>query len=187
MGAMARPSIKNARPRDMVISMAVILLPIVLISWFFTRTPADAPLRTVEWQPVLAQSRQVAPFPLLGPVGLPNTWVATKAEWATTWQPAVNREAAPGNTWQLGMLTPDKVYVSLTQRDAAGPALIVQISRDGRQDGSSSLGGVSWTRWVSGDDRTRTISRVDGAVTIVVSGDLSYEGLDAFASTLRSS
>jgi hypothetical protein len=40
---------------------------------------------------------------------------------------------------------------------------------------------------VSADDRTRTISRVDGAVTIVVSGDLSYEGLDAFASTLRAS
>jgi hypothetical protein len=187
MGAMARPSIKNARPRDMVISMAVILLPIVLISWFFTRTPAEAPVRTVDWQSALARSRQIAPFPLLGPVGLPSTWVATKAEWATTGQPAVNREAAPGNTWQLGMLTPDKVYVSLTQRDAAGPALIAQIGRDGHQSGVSSIGGVSWTRWVSADDRTRTISHLDGAVTIVVSGDLSYDGLDAFASTLRSS
>lgn len=171
----------------MVISMAVILLPIVLISWIFTRTPPDGPVRVVDWQPVLAQSRQVAPYALLGPVGLPPTWVATKAEWATTGQPAVNREAAPGNTWQLGMLTPDKVYVSLTQRDAAGPALIAQISRDGRQDGASSIGGASWTRWVSGDDRTRTLSRVDGGVTTVVSGDLSYDGLDAFASTLRSS
>ncbi len=171
----------------MVISMVVILLPIVLISWFFTRTPSDAPVRKVDWQPVLAQSRQVAPFPLLGPVGLPTTWVATKAEWATTGQPAVNREAAPGNTWQLGILTPDRVYVSLTQRDAAGPALIAQVARDGRQDGTSSISGATWTRWVSADDRTRTISRVDGAVTIVVSGDLSYDGLDAFASTLRSS
>jgi hypothetical protein len=171
----------------MVISMAVILLPIVLISWFFTRTPPDAPVRTVDWQSVLAQSRQVAPYPLLGPVGLPDTWVATKAEWATTGQPAVNRETAPGNTWQLGMLTPDKVYVSLTQRDAAGPALIAQINRDGRQDGSSSVDGTTWTRWVSADNRTRTLSHVEGAVTIVVSGDLSYAGLDAFASTLRSS
>jgi hypothetical protein len=171
----------------MVISMAVILLPIVLISWFFTRTPPDAPVRTVDWQSVLTQSRQVAPYPLLGPVGLPGTWVATKAEWATTGQPAVNRETAPGNTWQLGMLTPDKVYVSLTQRDAAGPALIAQVSRDGRTDGSSSVDGTTWARWVSADDRTRTLSRVDGAVTIVVSGDLSYAGLDAFASTLRAS
>jgi hypothetical protein len=187
MGAMARPSIKNARPRDMVISLGVILVPVVLISWFFTRTPPDAPVRTVDWQQVLTSSRQVAPFPLLGPVGLPTTWVATKAEWATTGQPAVNREPAPGNTWQLGMLTPDKVYVSLTQRDAAGPALVAQVSRNGRADGSSSIGGASWTRWVSSDDRTRTISRIDGAVTIVVSGDLSYDGLDAFASTLRSS
>jgi hypothetical protein len=85
------------------------------------------------------------------------------------------------------MLSPDQVYVSLTQRDAAGPALITQISRSGRADGTSTVDGVTWSRWVSDDDRTRTLSRVDGSVTIAVSADLSYAGLEAFASTLRSS
>jgi hypothetical protein len=170
----------------MVISLGVLLVPILLISWWFTRTPADAPVQAVDWQSVLTQSRAVAPYPLLGPVGLPATWVATKAQWSKTGEPAVNREAAPGNTWQLGMLSPDQVYVSLTQRDAAGPGLVAQISRAGAQDGTSEVGGVTWTRWVSGDTRTRTLSRVDGSVTIVVSGDMSYAGLEAFASTLRS-
>ena len=171
----------------MIISLGVLLVPILVISWWFTRTPADAPVQTIDWQPVLAQSRTVAPYPLLGPVGLPDTWVATKAQWSKTGEPAVNLEAAPGNTWQLGMLSPDKVYVSLTQRDAAGPALIAQVSRSGRPDGTSTVSGVTWSRWVSADDRTRTISRVDGSVTTVVSADLSYAGLEAFASTLRSS
>jgi hypothetical protein len=171
----------------MVISLGVLLVPIILISWLFTRTPATSPVPTIDWQSVLAQSRTVAPYPLLGPVGLPDTWVATKAAWAKTGEPAVNREAAPGNTWQLGMLSPDQVYVGLTQRDAAGPALIAQVSRSGKADGTSTVGGVTWSRWVSADDRTRTLSRVDGAVTIVVSADLSYEGLEAFCSTLRSS
>ena len=184
---MARPSISNSRPRDMVISLGVLLVPILLISWWFTRTPADAPVQTVDWQSVLGQSRTVAPYPLLGPVGLPDTWVATKAQWSKTGEPAVNQEAAPGNTWQLGMLSPDQVYVSLTQRDAAGPALIAQVSRSGRPDGMSAIGGVTWSRWVSADDRTRSLSRVDGSVTTVVSADLSYAGLEAFASTLRSS
>jgi hypothetical protein len=170
----------------MVISLGVLLVPILLISWWFTRTPADAPVQAVDWQSVLTQSRAVAPYPLLGPVGLPATWLATKAQWSKTGEPAVNREAAPGNTWQLGMLSPDQVYVSLTQRDAAGPGLVAQISRAGAQDGTSEVGGVTWTRWVSGDTRTRTLSRVDGSVTIVVSGDMSYAGLEAFASTLRS-
>jgi len=183
---MARPSISNSRPRDMVISLGVLLVPVILLSWWFTRTPASPPVQTVDWQSVLAQSRTVAPFPLLGPVGLPGTWVATKAEYAKTGEPAVNREAAPGNTWQLGMLSPDQVYVSLTQRDAAGEALVAQISRTGRADGTSTIDGVTWSRWVSADDRTRTLSRVDGSVTTVVSGDLSYVGLEAFASTLRS-
>jgi len=184
---MARPSISNSRPRDMVISLGVLIVPILLISWWFTRTPANPPVQAVDWQAALAQSRTVAPYPLLGPVGLPDTWVATKAEWAKTGERAVNREAAPGNTWQLGMLSPDQVYVSLTQRDAVGPALITQISRSGRADGTSTVDGVTWSRWVSDDDRTRTLSRVDGSVTIVVSADLSYAGLEAFASTLRSS
>jgi len=184
---MARPSISNSRPRDMLISLGVLLVPILLISWWFTRTPADAPVQTVDWQSVLTQSRAVSPYPLLGPVGLPDTWVATKAQWSKTGEPAVNQEAAPGNTWQLGLLSPDQIYVSLTQRDAAGPALVAQISRSGVQDGTSAVGGVTWTRWVSTDDRTRTLSRVDGSVTIVVSGDMSYAGLEAFASTLRSS
>jgi len=185
-GDMARPSISNSRPRDMLISLGVLLVPILLISWWFTRTPADAPVQAVDWQSVLTQSRAVAPYPLLGPVGLPATWVATKAQWSKTGEPAVNREAAPGNTWQLGMLSPDQVYVSLTQRDAAGPGLVAQISRAAAQDGTSEVGGVTWTRWVSGDTRTRTLSRLDGSVTIVVSGDMSYAGLEAFASTLRS-
>jgi len=171
----------------MVISLGVLLVPIILISWLFTRTPASSPVQTIDWQSVLAQSRTVAPYPLLGPVGLPDAWVATKAAWATTGEPAVNREAAPGNTWQLGMLSPDQVYVGLTQRDAAGPALLTQISRSGRPDGTSTVAGVIWSRWVSADDRTRTLSRVDGAVTIVVSADFSYQGLEAFCSTLRSS
>jgi len=170
----------------MVISLGVLLVPILLISWWFTRTPSDAPVQTVDWQSVLTESRAVSPYPLLGPVGLPETWVATKAKWATTGGPAVNQEAAPGNTWQLGMLSPDQIYVSLTQRDAAGPALIAMVSRSGVQDGTTVIGGTTWTRWVSADDRTRTLSRVDGSVTVVVSGDMSYAGLEAFASTLRS-
>ncbi len=184
---MARPSISTSRPRDMLISLGVLLVPILLITAWFTRTPPDGPVQTVDWQSVLAQARTEAPYPLLGPVGLPGTWVATKAEWATTGQPAVNREPAPGNTWQLGMLSPDNVYVGLTQRDAAGPALIAEVSRSGRADGTSTVNGVTWSRWVSTDDRTRTLSRVDGSVTIVVSADLSYAGVEAFVSTLRSS
>ncbi len=186
MDGMARPSISNSRPRDMLISLGVLIVPILFISWWFTRAPADAPIQAIDWRSVLAQSRTVAPYPLLGPVGLPDTWVATKAQWSKTGEPAVNQEAAPGNTWELGILSPDQVYVSLTQRDAAGPALIAQISRSGRPDGTSTVGGETWSRWVSADDRTRTLSRVDGSVTTVVSADLTYAGLEAFASTLKS-
>ena len=170
----------------MIISLGVLLVPILVISAWFTRLPPDAPVRTVDWKAELVHARSVAPFPVLGPVNLPDTWVATKAEWATTGEPAVDLAPAPGDTWILGMLTPDQIYISLTQRDTEGPALIAQVSRSGTPDGTSHVGGQEWSRWVSPDNRTRTISRVDGSVTTVVSGDTTYEGLEAFASTLQS-
>jgi len=171
----------------MLISLAVLLVPILVISAWFTRVPTSDPVQTVDWRAALAQARAAAPYPVLGPVNLPDTWRATKAQWSTTGQPAVDLEPAPGNTWQLGMLSPDNVYLSLTQRVAEGPALVAQVSRSGVEDGTSQVAGQSWTRWVSPDDRTRTLSRVDGTVTIVVSGDTTYAGLEAFTSTLQSS
>jgi hypothetical protein len=34
----------------MLISLGVLLVPLLLISWWFTRTPPDAPVQTVDWK-----------------------------------------------------------------------------------------------------------------------------------------
>lgn len=174
----------NARPSDMLISLAVLLVPVVLISWFFTRTP-EPKAQPVDWRPVLADARSRSPYPVLAPENLPDTWVVTKARWAAVGQTSVNQQPAPGNTWELGVMTPDQMYVSLTQRDAAGEPLVSDLSGGGYLDGTSTVGGVTWKRVLSPSGRTRVIYRTEGAVTTVVAGDVAYEGLDAFASTLK--
>lgn len=170
----------------MALSLAAILVPILLISWFFTRTPSSPPITTVDWAPTLATARSESPYPVLAPANLPETWVPRKVVWARPGQPGPDGRPAVGNTWQLGMLSPDQVYLSVTQRDSAPAALVADLSRNGAPDGTVRVSDSSWERYVSPDGRTRAIARISGPVATVVAGDTTYEGLAAFASTLTS-
>ncbi len=175
---------KAKRPIDMLLSLAVILVPILLISWFFTRTPGSPPLTRIDWAPTLATARAESPYPVLAPRNLPDTWVPRKVVWAKPGQPGPDGKPAVGHTWQLGLLSPDQVYVTVTQRDAAANALVAELSREGVRDGTASVGGATWERYVSKDARTRALVTTSGGVVTVVAGDTSYEGLVAFAATL---
>jgi len=177
---------KAKRPIDMMLSLAVILIPIVLISWFFTRTPDSPPVRPVDWAPTLATARAESPFPVLAPANLPGTWTGRKVVWAKPGQPGIDGQPSPGHAWQLGLLSPEQVYVTVSQRDAGLPGLIALVSRDRRKDGTAQVSGATWDRYVTDDGRTRALAKTDGTVVTVVAGDTSYDGLAAFASTLRS-
>ena len=67
---MARAN-RMATPGDMIRSLAVILIPLVIITVLFTDLPDDKPVTEVDWQPVLAVARRDAPFPVLAPTNLP--------------------------------------------------------------------------------------------------------------------
>ena len=172
------------RPTDMVLSLAAILVPELLISWFFTRTPDSPPIRAVDWAPTLSAARAQAPYPVLAPANLPATWIPRKVVWAKPGEPGLDGQPATGHTWQLGVLSPDEVYLTVTQRDSGQATLVSGLTRSGAKDGSATVGGSVWDRYVSGDGRTRALVRADVATATVVAGDTTYEGLAAFAATL---
>ena len=169
----------------MLVAVAALLIPVVLIYLWFSRIP-EPEARPVDWQPVVAQARAEAPYPVAAPRDLPDTWTAVRARWTRQGEPGLNQKPAIGNTLQLGFLTPDRIYIGLDQRDVDPQGLIREASRDGAADGESVLNGEPWQRFVSDDDRTRALVRSGGGSTVVVSGDLPYEGLAAFATTLSS-
>jgi hypothetical protein len=173
-----------ATPGDMIRTLAVILVPLVVIAVLFTDLPDDRPVTEVEWQPVLAVARRDAPFPVLAPSNLPAGWRATQAEWVETGEPFRDGQPSVRNQWVLGFLTPDDVFVGLDQGDLRPEDLVEEQTREGRVDGQSTVRGQTWERFVSLDGRTRSLVRREPAVTTVVSGDLEYEALEAYASTL---
>ncbi len=181
---MRRAPKRQATAGDMVRSLALILIPLVVITVFFTRNLADHPVNVVDYRAELATARQQAPYPVLAPTGLPTTWRATQAEWVPLGDQYLNDQPSVRNLWELGFLSPDEVFVSVNQGDEAPQDFIEDKTREGLPDGTSTLAGQSWERRISPDERTRALVRSSPEVTTIVVGDTSYEGLEAFASTL---
>lgn len=178
---------KPATTGDLIRSLVVILVPLVLITYFFTRNPGDHPVAVVDWQPVLAQARAQAPYPVLAPVGLPPGWRATQATWVKTGQPYLNGDPSPRNLWKLGFLTSDDVFIGLTQGDLLPDELIKDETISGTPDGQSTVGGQTWQRRLGSDGHTRSLVQTSPKVTTIISGDLSYEALETYAGILSTS
>jgi hypothetical protein len=157
----------------MIRSLALILIPLVVITIIFTNTPNDHPVKEVDWKPVLAKAREEAPF-------------ETRVNWVRQGKPYLNGEASPRNLWQIGFLTPDDAFIDLNQGDVRPQEMVDQQSRDGTTDGSSVVGGKTWQRLISPDGRSRSLVLVNPNSTVVVTADLPYEALEAYASTLSS-
>lgn len=169
--------------RHMIVAMLLIVVPIVLINWFFTQVPSPE-AKPVPCEAMFEVASKDAMFPLLAPQQLPDGWTCVRARWTPIGEPGLGGEEAVGDTWQLGYLTPSTMYISLDQRDGAPRSLVKEASRDGRPDGTSTVAGAEWERFVTDDGRTRTLALVDGSQATVVSGDLPYEALEAFVGTL---
>jgi len=171
----------------MIRSLAVILVPVLLITFLLTRNLSDAPVTVVDWRPVLTVARAEAPYPVLAPTNLPPDWRATRVNWVKTGDPFVNGDPAVRNTWQLGFLAPNDIYIDLKQGDVRSGEFIKDETRSGLPDGESTVAGAAWKRLISEDERTRSLVLSTPSVTTIVVGDTSYEELDSYAATLKAS
>jgi hypothetical protein len=171
---------------DLIRSLALIVIPLVVIAIIFTNVPDDHPVKEVDWKPVLATAQKQAPFDVLAPTNLPEGWRATRVNWVPQGRPYLNGEASPRNLWQIGFLSPDDVYIDLNQGDARPQEMVDQQSREGTPDGNSVVAGQTWQRLMSPDGRTRSLVLYGPRATVVVSADLPYEALEAYAATLSS-
>ncbi len=176
----------RTNPADMFRSLAVILVPILLIGALLTIRLEDYPVKAVDVAPVLADAREEAPWPVLAPERLPPEWVPTRVTWTPEGRPALNGEPSDRNRWLLGYLDPTQTYVAVEQADGEPRRFVADATRDGLPEATSQVGDQAWQQHVSPDGRTRSLVLVEDRVTTVVSGDVGYEELVAFASTLSS-
>lgn len=170
----------------MVISMAVLLVPLALIAWLFTSNPKPE-VEAVDVAPVLSVAEKESPYPILRATNLPEDWVPTRVTWAADGKQWFTGQPAVGNSWQLGYLAPNGRYVAVQQRDRAVEPFVSDITQEGRRQSEvTEMAGRSWEHWVSDDDLTRSLVWRDGDMVAVVSGNTDFDQLDAFAGSLSS-
>ena len=171
---------------DLIRSLVVIIVPLVLITIFFTHNVGDHPVKTVDWRPVLTQARSEAPYPVLAPAEVPTGWRPVQVTWVKVGEPYLNGDPSSRNLWKLGFLNDKNVFIGLTQGDLAPEQLVKEETSEGALDGESVVGDQTWQRWTSPNGRTRSLVEPSAKVTTVISGDLPYEALESYAATLTS-
>jgi hypothetical protein len=195
---MARVSPLKKTVRDMIISMAVISLPVVaIVEWFpHDSKKPEAAVQTVDYSIPLDQARRDAdlPFTALAPATLPAGWRAT----------SVHADFAPGAQlrWELGFLTPDSQYVAMDQVSGGQgvDAILAEQAPDAAAvsgaAGQVATGGFQWKVYATPDGRRHALVRTTaptgsaaataaGPVGVVVSGTVGVSELAGFAGQLK--
>lgn len=157
--------------RDMVLSLVVVLAAIAVIM-LITWRPTPDPVRVIDPVPALSLARAQADYPVLYPADLDSAWRPTSARWEIT--PA----SQPDPAWHVGFVTPEDAYAQLGQSATDDPAYVAD------QVGSAEPAG-EWEGWLRYDSvDQRALVRVEGGVTVVVSGTAPWPTLQLMAARL---
>lgn len=166
---------EERRPRDMMLSLAVLLVPIALLVIFYRLVlSGDAPV-TVDPGPAIQEARQVAAFTVLEPRGLSGDWHVSTATF--------NRQAA-GVTLRIGYVDPGKDPVQLVESSVPTATLLpTELGADAKALGNVRTSAGVW-RAYDARPGEKALVLADGKRTVVVVGKTDVATLQAFATTL---
>lgn len=165
---------------DMARSLGLVLVLVALVGGVaILASPRTPTVRDVQVEPVLASARQVAPFAVLAPEGLPEGWTATQVGYDGGGDVA---------TWRVNYVTDTGSYLGLVQTNGGDVADVVASELPGfGPDGTSVVRGSTWDRWTETDSEApdSAIVRDTGDSVVVLLGSAGYSGLEDVAARLR--
>jgi hypothetical protein len=143
----------------------VVVAFLMIVTW----RPKEEKVNAVPYTAQLEAARNAAAW-VRGPEPMPAGWVATSVEFRAPEQQPI--------TWHLGIVTNEKKYVGLEQSNVSGPQF--QSEKLGRttDDGTATVGGVTWQRKVLLDRKQENaLVLVGSGVTTIVTGNAGYPAL----------
>ncbi|MCW3838754.1 DUF4245 domain-containing protein [Micromonospora yasonensis] len=162
-------------PRDMALSLAVLLVPIVLLLAFYRGFLGGDEPATVDPNPAVEQARAAAAFPVSRPEGLGGDWRMVSARY----------QAAPdGATLRLGYLTPEGRGAQLVQSNVPAEKLLPAELKGGQPQGPADLPGGTWQRYAARDNE-QALVLLEPNRTVIVVGDAGENELRQLATALR--
>ncbi|MEV4617971.1 DUF4245 domain-containing protein [Asanoa sp. NPDC049573] len=164
------------RPRDMVISLAVLLVPILLAFGIY-RVFFDGhdPIR-VDPAVAIDDARHAGAFPVLAPTGLDHDWTIVSATFQTV---------DGGKVLRFGLVSPDGEGAQVVQTDVSSTDIIpAELTRDARVQGTTEIAGSSWQTY-STRPGEHAFVKVDTDSTVIVVGGASEADLTDLAASLK--
>ncbi|MCD5315273.1 DUF4245 domain-containing protein [Kineosporia babensis] len=166
----------STRPKDMLISMAVIV-GIVLVLLLLVPRPNEIPARAINPNAAATGASDELGFTPVVPVLTP--------EW-TTRAAGLQLKTTDGITaWQLTYTTPSGTYVGVQQAENPTKAWESRQVTDGKEDGTENIGGLEWI------DRSRTdrgttswVHRGEDGITTIVTGTADEAQMNLFATAV---
>ncbi len=170
--------------RDMILSLAVIAVPIGIVLAIEPSKPGN-PVHVIDsasFQGNLDAARAAEPFTVLVPTGLSAGWRATSE---TYQQPG----AAAAADWHVGYLTPSGGFAELEQTTQSFAGFLSDQRSDATQVASVQVNGTTWQRYTGTTPPAlkNLLVRSDGKSTIIVAGSAAMTELEQFAGSLRTS
>ncbi|HET6530572.1 MAG TPA: DUF4245 domain-containing protein [Actinoplanes sp.] len=162
-------------PRDMALSLVVLLVPIALLLTFYRVVlSGDAPV-TVDPTSAIGQARSAGAFPVLVPQALGDDWHVTAATF---------RRADDGATLRLGYVAPDDDSALLVQSSVPAATLLpAELGQDAKPLASfRAANGVWRTYQTRPGENALVLAGPDR--TVVVVGNADEEHLEKLASSL---
>jgi hypothetical protein len=164
---------------DMIRSLGLVLLLVVVVV-LITFRPQGQAVTVVDYRGTLAAARSAAPFPLVAPIGLPDSWKATSAYYDP---PASNLGVA---AWHVGFVTADGEYAGFEQTDGTAYGVLKDVLGEPVDAGRpSTVAGQQWEQWRGAAGDRHALVRTSGGVTTVVDGSAGWAELEQLAGSLR--
>ncbi|RZU73284.1 uncharacterized protein DUF4245 [Micromonospora kangleipakensis] len=162
-------------PRDMALSLLVLLVPIALLLAFYRGFLGGDEPATVDPAPAVQEARAANAFPVSAPAGLASDWRTVSARY----QPEPG-----GATLRIGYLTPEGRGAQLVQSNVPAEKLLPAELSGGQPQGTADLPGGSWQRYTArGNEQALVL--LEPTRTVIVVGDAGEAELRQLASALR--
>jgi Protein of unknown function (DUF4245) len=172
------------RPRDVVLSMAALLVPILLLFGAYKIFwNGDKPM-TFDVSETYATARHANAFPVLEPQPLPSGWGANTAVYTP---PATAAEQADlGATLRVVYHDPDGHGVQLVQSSGTSDKVLANELGDKARPGNLvTIGDQPWREYPELSKGGRALVNVTDGRTVIVVGDGTDDRLRELAASLR--
>jgi hypothetical protein len=177
MVATTAPPRSARSTRDIVLSLAALLIPIAIMvgvyKYFFT---GEAPVR-VDASQTYATARHDAGYPILEPSGLPSGWTTTGSTFD---------KVSDGSVLRVAYVAPSRTGLQLVESNRPVNSLLPDELGTNAQPGDLvTLGGQQWRSYPVARDGNRALVLAENGHTTVVIGIVSDADLRTFALALH--